>query len=415
MAGDLRVFYYNTFLPKEWGEGMVSRQFWNKAINLDGWELVTTPPFSPEKLQHTNGRKKPKNGLRHGRFRIKKLVPGSIWQSLRDLRSPISRWPFAPYLYARNMTRLVQQTIQEQGSFDVFLLHLSQADLETLARLCSSTNAPIVLRAPGPLAYQADHVFNRYISKRDRQNEKFLYRRAEAILVISSDMKRMFIEDGIDAAKIHVVPNGVDFTIFTQEKVDGTAVRQQFDLCERKVVGYVGGFWSGNDLATLLRAWQIVEKREPQATLLLVGSGPQYSSAQQLSSELGLKQCVWSGRVNHDQVPDYLAAMDVGVGPYTGETVTFVSPLKVIEYAVMGLPVIATEGGQISELIEDGVSGITSPPGDAGELAEGILTLLANPTAAREMGRLARARMQDWFSWEKMARDVQSVCKEVVN
>lgn len=414
MSQPLRILYYNAFLPLHMAEGIVSRHFLAAARQLDGWQL-TPVPAAPANLTPSIPKKHQTRAARRTlRGYAKRLAPKAWRKKVRRLFSPISRYPLGPYLHRRKMLAKIEAA-QQRGPYDLLLLHLAQGDLETLARLCRRTDKPVVLRAPGPFAYQADHVFNRYMSRRDRQNEQYLYQRADAILVISGDMKQMLVDDGIAADKIHVAPNGVDFSIFDNEQVDATAVRERYDLCERKVVGYVGGFWPGNDVTGLLRAWRVVEQREPEASLLLVGYGPQYAAAQQLSRELGLNHCVWSGRVSHSQVPAHIAAMDVGVGPYTAEAVTFVSPLKVIEYTAMGLPVVATRGGQISELIEEGVTGRIYDAGDAAQLAEGILALLADPAAARSMGRLARQRMERWFSWDKMARNVLAVCQHVAS
>lgn len=139
-----------------------------------------------------------------------------------------------------------------------------------------------------------------------------------------------------------------------------------------------------------------MEQAEPEATLLLVGYGPELEPAQELSQTLGLKNCIWTGRVDFSQVPNHIAAMDVGVGPYTEEALAYVSPLKVIEYTAMGLPVVATRGGQIAELIEDGVSGLLFQAGCQTQLADQILTLLANPSLADKMGQQARRNIQTW-------------------
>lgn len=409
MGKPLNVLYYNTFLPMRMGEGLVSRQFLQAALRLDGWQMTTIPEVTPAMLAQSNVLDRHKKGAKKNK-RNKRLI--ALRRSLRQLKSPMSRFPLAPYLYTRRMSQQLTSLLQSQA-FDMLLLHLSQQDLRALAQLCRQTTLPIVLRVPAPLAYQADHVIQRHMSLRDREDETFLYETADAIMVISEGMKQLFVDAGVAAEKIHVVPNGVDLDSFAANGADDQAVRQRLGLMNRKVVGYVGGFWPGNDLETLLRAWQRVEQVEPEAVLLLVGYGPELIPAQELSTELQLKNCIWTGRVDFSQVPNYMAAMDVGVGPYTQEAIAFVSPLKVIEYTAMGLPVVATRGGQIARLIEDGVSGLTYKAGSETELAEQILNLLAVPALAKELGTQARQRMQNWHSWEKTAREVLSICQQV--
>ena len=410
MPEPLSVLYYNTFLPMKMGEGLVSRHFLQAALRLDGWQLQTIPPVTPKMLAQSNVAERHKKVAKKGGKKKPWLL---LRRRLRRLRSPMSRLPLAPYLYARQQTQLLTGALKQQA-YDLLLLHLSQQDLSVLARLCRQTNLPIVMRAPAPLAYQADHVIGRYMSPKDRAHEKYLYEAADAILVISEGMKQLFVAEGVDPQKIHIVPNGIDLEGFAANGAEGQAVRQKLGLQGRKVVGYVGGFWPGNDMDTLLKAWRQVEQAEPETMLLLVGYGPELLAAQGLSAELGLQNCIWTGRVDFSQVPEHMAAMDVGVGPYTQEALAFVSPLKVIEYTAMGLPVVATRGGQITELIEDGRTGLTYEAGDSAQLAEQILNLLAAPDEARQMGQQARQHIQNWHSWDNMAQTVLSICQNVV-
>ncbi|MCP4427707.1 MAG: glycosyltransferase family 4 protein [Chloroflexi bacterium] len=412
MSKPVKVFYYNTFLPMKLGEGMVSRHFFNAATRLGAWQLTTVPPFSMENfLAKGNGRKPTKSGLRG---KIKHLIPPSVRKTTRKLASPMSPIPIAPRLYARKMTQRIDAAIEAGGPFDVMLLHISHQDLETLARLCRRATIPIVLRAPGPLAYQADHVFKRYISRRDRQNERFLYDAADAICVISEDMKQLFVQVGVPAEKIIPVPNGIDFANFAPQNSNRELTREMLGLDGSPTVGYIGGFWSGNDMDTLLRAWAKIEAEQPEARLLLVGDGPKKQASEALSVELGLKNCVWTGRVPHTEAPKYISAMDIGVGPYTQEALAFVSPLKVIEYAAMGLPVVAACGGQIQDLIEHGATGYTYQAGSDEEMADAILQLLQAPDQAKLMGQEARQRLESgWHNWDEMAAKIYSICENV--
>lgn len=410
MDKQLNVLYYNTFLSMKMGEGLVSRHFLTAAAQLDGWQLTTVPRVTPAMLAESNVLDRHKVGAKK---RPQNPTLAALRKSVRRLKSPMSRMPLAPYLYTRKMVKEVTAVLH-QNSFDLLLLHLSQQDLKTLAHIAKDVTLPLVLRAPAPFAYQADHVLQRHMSRADRQHEQFLYETAAAILVISEGMKELFVAMDVPASKIHIVPNGIDLSAFAANGTEGQAVRQRLGLAQRKVVGYVGGFWPGNDLDTLLHAWQRVEQADPEATLLLVGYGPELRPAQELSTSLGLHNCVWTGRVDFSHVPDHMAAMDVGIGPYTQEALAFVSPLKVIEYTAMGLPVVATRGGQIAELVEDGVSGLLYKAGCATQLADQILHLLANPSLANQMGNQARQKIETWHSWQKTAQKVQTICRQVM-
>jgi glycosyltransferase involved in cell wall biosynthesis len=365
----------------------------------------------PQNGRTASPAKKKKPGTKK---KIKKMLPPSLRRSTRQLLSPISPYPLGPYLYSRKMSNVVERALSSKGPFDVLLLRTNQGDLRVQAQMCRQAGMPIVVAAGGPLAYQADHVFRRKMSQTERAHEQFLYERADAITVISEDMKRMLVDSGIDAEKIFPIPNGIDFGNFAPDLGNGAAMRRELGLENCRVVGYVGGYWLGHDVACLLRAWQQVEQQVDDGALLLVGAGPLKEAAQALSVELGLNRCVWVGHVEHTAVPDYMAAMDVAVGPYVAEALAYVSPLKVIEYMAMGLPVVATAGGQIQELIEAGVSGFTYDPGNDGLLAEHLHKLLTTPDLIETVGRNARQRILSWRSWDDVAQDVLMICEHVV-
>lgn len=417
MGQSLRVLYYNSFLNKKLAEGLLSRQFLAAAEALEGWDLVTVPVHQavntavPQNGRTASPGKKKKPGTKK---KIKKAIPKSLRRSARQLLSPISPYPLGPYLYTRKMTHVVEQASISKGPFDVMLLRTNQGDLRVQAQMCREARMPIVVAAGGPLAYQADHVFRRKMSRAEREDEQFLYERADAITVISEDMKQMLVNSGIDAEKIFPIPNGIDFGNFAPGLGNGDTVRRELGLENCHVVGYVGGYWLGHDVACLLRAWQRIEQQVDDTALLLVGAGPLKEAAQALSAELGLKRCVWVGHVAHTAVPDYMAAMDVAVGPYVAEALAYVSPLKVIEYMAMGLPVVATSGGQIRELIEPGVSGFTYEAGDDAMLAAHLHELLTTPNLIETVGRNARQRILSWRSWDDVAGDVLKICERVV-
>ena len=404
MIRPLRILYYNTFLPMNAPEGMVSRQFLAAAHTLEGWEMTVVPSFQ---LRQT-----PSQGAAPRRH--KQYMPASLRQSMRALLSPISPYPIGPYLHAKKMRPQLAEAVQQNDPFDMMFLHLSQGDLGVLSELVEQIDLPLVLRVPAPLAYEADQVLHRHMSKADRQRELTLYRKADAILVISDGMKQILCAQGVPADKIFVYPNGVDFSTFTVEEGREEQIRQQLGLNNSFVVGYVGSFWPGNDMRTLFKAWQRVEAIEETAVLLLVGEGALTEQYKQLSKQLQLKNCRWVGRVPHVDVPNYIAVMNAGVGPYTKEAVNFVSPLKVMEYAAIGRPVVATNGGQIKALIQNGVTGYTYTPHDVDELVGQMLELISKPEKAEVMGQQAKTWMETWYSWDKIAQDILSLCQSIV-
>src|SRR4029453_8125800 len=92
-----------------------------------------------------------------------------------------------------------------------------------------------------------------------------------------------------------------------------------------------------------------------------------------------------------------LAAIDVFVLPSLMEG----HPLAVLEAMAAGKPIVATTVGGLAEAMEDGVSGLLVPPGDADALAEAVVSLLRDPERAARLGREARRALEERFSLEK--------------
>lgn len=151
-------------------------------------------------------------------------------------------------------------------------------------------------------------------------------------------------------------------------------------------------------LDVLLEAMAIVRRRRPKVTATVLG-GPQRGYAhhaeelERLRTTLQLESTVtFAGHV--EQPHDVLATASVYVQPSRWEGV----PIAVLEAMALGLPVVATRVGGLTELIEHGVTGLLVPPSDAGALADAILQVLDAPEVADRLGSAGQARARTYHS-----------------
>jgi glycosyltransferase involved in cell wall biosynthesis len=129
---------------------------------------------------------------------------------------------------------------------------------------------------------------------------------------------------------------------------------------------------------------------------LLVGGGPLRAEIVQQVETLGLEQAV----ILAGEVPDvrpFLSAMDVGVLCSHAETF----PLSALEFMAMGLPMILTDVGGASEMVESGKEGVLYRPGDQPALEQALEHLL-EPDTRRCMGSAALERVEAEFSYAGM-------------
>ena len=88
--------------------------------------------------------------------------------------------------------------------------------------------------------------------------------------------------------------------------------------------------------------------------------------------------------------------------------------IPIVEAMACGLPVVATRGGGVPEIIEDGETGILVERGDAAALAQGIIRLLGDDALRARMGRAGRRRAVERFSWETVAENLLACYERVL-
>jgi glycosyltransferase involved in cell wall biosynthesis len=143
------------------------------------------------------------------------------------------------------------------------------------------------------------------------------------------------------------------------------------------------------------------------AVLAVAGEGPQRQALERVAAKLGMKERVrWLGPLPHIDIPALLVAFDVAVLPYPALSDFAFSPLKLYEYLAAGVPVVASDIGQVREVLEDGRWGSLVPPGDEQALAATLRSLLAAPEPARARAAEARRRTLRLHSWDERARQL---------
>jgi glycosyltransferase involved in cell wall biosynthesis len=88
--------------------------------------------------------------------------------------------------------------------------------------------------------------------------------------------------------------------------------------------------------------------------------------------------------------------------------------LLIIEGVASGKPIVATGGGGVPEIIQNGQTGILVPMGDVQAMADAICQLLVDPSLARAMGNRGQQRVYEHFSMERTARKIEAVYKVIM-
>ena len=252
-----------------------------------------------------------------------------------------------------------------------------------------------------------DHGTTREGSLRYRLSralETYVLRRANAIATISSGLRADIIGRGIPESSVTLIPNAVDVDKFDLiDRRIPSSIRQQLGLGNQTVLGFVGSFYSYEGIDLLLEAVPKIRERHPDIHVLLVGGGFQESALKDKVTAMGLdKTVVFTGRVKHENVRDYYAAIDILVYPRLPMRLTdIVTPLKPLEAMAQGSLVVASDVGGHRELIKDGKTGLLFRAKDCRALANAVLRLIEDAElqeALRYNGRNFVERERNWAS-----------------
>jgi glycosyltransferase involved in cell wall biosynthesis len=241
-----------------------------------------------------------------------------------------------------------------------------------------------------------------------REFEGLVAREADHVFTLTSAMKQELVRRGVAEEKISLVHNGVDAERFVPMK-PSIALAQKLGLSLGvPVVGYVGSFVDYEGLDDLIRAAGLVARRGVDFRLLLVGDGAVMEELQRLVAEERLgDQVLLTGRVPHDQVEAYYSLVDICPFPRKPwEVCEMVSPLKPFEAMAMQKAVVVSSTHALSEIVEDGVTGLVFQKGSANALADALEELLRNGERREQLARAGRAWTLAHRTWLESAKVV---------
>jgi glycosyltransferase involved in cell wall biosynthesis len=231
--------------------------------------------------------------------------------------------------------------------------------------------------------------------------ERFVLRKATYVTTVSQEAKEILLSR-YPGLKVVVNENGVNPRRFSPE-VSGKKPIERFALKGKFIIGYSGSLMWWHGIPVLLKAMEMVRRKLPEAHLLLMGDSGLRQEYEALTKKLSIDDVVtFTGLVSYEKMPGFLAACDVMVAPYLpvlAQVPFHGSPIKVFEYMAMAKPVVASNLGQISAILEHRETGLLVTPGDVNELADVIVELGGDPQLARTLGYNARSESMK-YTWK---------------
>jgi len=230
---------------------------------------------------------------------------------------------------------------------------------------------------------------------RRRSLECRTHRLVDALVCVSTGVRDYYAAGGFPREKLLVIPNGVDVARFQGRD---TSFKEKLGLApEKPLITTIGRLHEQKGMSYFLRAAASLHHSRPGCHFLVVGAGPQDEELRTLARQLRIEPHVtFFGRC--DDVAPVLKASDVFVLASLWEGM----PNVVLEALAAGVPVVATRVEGVTDIIEDGRTGVLVMPRDVPAIVTAVARLLDEPERAARLAEAGRAHVAAHFPLEAM-------------
>jgi glycosyltransferase involved in cell wall biosynthesis len=273
------------------------------------------------------------------------------------------------------------------------------------ALLSRRLQVPLILEYNGSEVWVAKYWDPSPLRRWIQLCEEVTLRSASRIMVVSEALREDLLKKGLEPERIRVNPNGVDADFF-RPGAGRERGRKELRIHDGEIiVGFVGSFSFWHGIGVLEQAIKnLLSRAQPcRLRFVLVGDGLLHGEMRSgLAGYEQTGQVIFTGRAPRERVVEYLDAADILVSPHVpmpDGSRFFGSPTKLFEYMAMGKGIVASRLEQIAEVLEHEKTALLVTPGDADELADGILRLAINPKERAALGSAARLAVMERYSW----------------
>ena len=204
---------------------------------------------------------------------------------------------------------------------------------------------------------------------------------------------------------VSVLTTGADVERFRPD-LPTEDLRERHGIGDRPLVVCVSRLVPRKGQDVLIRSMREVQRRIPEAALLIVGAGPHGPALRRLAERAPNRSVFFAGEATEDDLPRYYAVGDVFAMPCR----TRLAGLEVegwgnvfLEAAACGRPVVVGDSGGARETLVHGETGLLVDGTAVGEVADALATLLEDPAYARRLGKAGRARVEREHTWPRAA------------
>jgi L-malate glycosyltransferase len=220
------------------------------------------------------------------------------------------------------------------------------------------------------------------INKNAFSKIKYTSKKIDYILCVSNTIKNILFEDGVSPEKLLTVYSGIDLNKFKDHKIEKN-IREEYSISKDTIlIGNVAALVDHKDQRTLLKSIPYIETNK-KYIFLIIGEGELELELKQLAIDLDISdKVIFTGYKKN--ILDYYSAMDI----FTLTSKEEGLGTSVLDAMSAGLPIIATRGGGISEMLEENSGSFLCEVGDSAKLGESFTLLIENKKIREEFSKL---------------------------
>ena len=338
------------------------------------------------------------------------VVDGIEVHRIDSYRNPSPDFPSWIYLMNINMQKEAARLVRENGNIDLFHAH------DWLV-----ANAGIglkhVFRKPLLVTMHSTEMGRRETlhtatEKMIHETEAWLNFEAWRVVCCSyymvSHVKSIF---GLPNDKIDMIPNGVDIDTYDSIEDNLSDFRAKFALPEEKIILYVGRLVYEKGIHVLINAVPKVLSKA-NAKFIIVGSGYMKEQLLTIVRGMGLEHKVlFQGFMDEKSLLRLQKCADVSVVPSLFEPFGIVA----LEAMAAKSPVVVSDTGGMSEIVEHDVTGVKVYPDNPDSLAWGINRILLDDAYQRRIKENAYRVVQDKYGWDKIAQQTDDTYERILS
>lgn len=297
---------------------------------------------------------------------------------------------------AATFRKTIHELRKDQVHYDVLHVH-GNLNAYLLSRLARHVPVVYSVHDAPPSTVRYDRTDERFVRQAVfRTIDIPAMRRVDHVISVNSTIKEKLISCGIEPRKISVIPSGTH--------LKGHLPRNR----DTSLGIFVGQLVHRKGAHLLIEALS----RVTGPRLLIVGEGPEKSRLLELARRLGCSDRItFPGYISESKLEEYYGQASFGVFPTLADAMP---TLALLECMAHGIPAVVSNVPGASWVIRSGLNGLLFEPGNVDELQKRLSAVSAHPEQLDRMGEMARQDVERKFTWDRVAGEVESTYKEMI-